>query len=213
MSSALVRVAFSHFAHPFTVSFVCILACRRTTYTARFLNENPIEFAPEFKIIVNTNNLPRTSDDTVFSSGRIKLIPFERHFTPEEQDTGLKNLFREEKNMSGIFCWLIEGYRLLTCEGLSLPDKVKKAIGDYRQEADIIGSFLFECTIIEDGSRIATSELYTVYTHWAKENGYRPMNNKNFVTELRRRFDVRRGSAGNVVVGLSLDYIENPFTE
>ena len=181
------------------------------TYTARFLNENPVEFAPEFKIIVNTNHLPRTSDDTVFSSGRIKLIPFERHFTPEEQDTRLKNLFREEKNMSGIFSWLIEGYRLLTSEGLSLPDKVKKAIGDYRQEADIIGSFLCECTIIEDGSRIATSELYNVYTLWAKENGYRPMNNKNFVAELRRRFDVRRGSAGNVVLGLSLDYIENPF--
>ena len=60
------------------------------TYTARFLNENPVEFKPEFKIFINTNHLPRTSDDTVFLSGRVKLIPFDRHFLPHEQDNGQK---------------------------------------------------------------------------------------------------------------------------
>ena len=38
-----------------------------------------------------------------------------------------------------------------------------------------------------------------------KDNGYRQMNHKNFVAELRRRLDVRRGGAGNVVVGIALD--------
>jgi len=37
------------------------------------------------------------------------------------------------------------------------------------------------------------------------------MNHKNFVTELRRRLGVRRGGAGNIVVGFVLDYGENPF--
>ena len=68
------------------------------TYTARFLNENPVEFKPEFKIFINTNHLPRTSDDTVFLSGRVKLIPFDRHFLPHEQDNGLKAHFRKQKN-------------------------------------------------------------------------------------------------------------------
>jgi putative DNA primase/helicase len=98
-------------------------------------------------------------------------------------------------------------------DGMTIPDKVRAAIGEYRQEADIIGSFLCECTAEQDGNRVPASELYTAYTRWAKDNGYRQMNHKNFVAELRRRLDVRRGSAGNMVVGVVLDCSENPFTE
>jgi len=183
------------------------------TYTGRFLHENPVEFAPEFKIFVNTNHLPRASDDTVFSSGRVKLIPFDRHFTPEEQDVGLKKLFRKRENMSGILNWMIEGYRLLQAEGLTIPAKVSAAIDEYRQETDIIGSFLCECTAMQDGNRMQASDLYAAYTLWAKDNSYRQMNHKNFVAELRRRLDVRRGGAGHVVVGLVLDSSPNPFIE
>lgn len=130
------------------------------TYTGRFLNENPIEYKPEFKIFINTNHLPRISDDTVFSSDRVKLIPFERHFKLEEQDNGLKKLFLKGDSKSGILNWLIEGYRLLQVEGLSVPDKVKNATLAYRQEVDIIGSFLSDCTVHMDGNRLPTSELY-----------------------------------------------------
>jgi len=184
------------------------------TYTARYLHENPVEFAPEFKIFVNTNHLPRASDDTVFSSGRVKLIPFDRHFTPEEQDTGLKKLFRRKDSMSGILNWLIQGYRLLTSEGLTVPEKVQAAIDEYRQETDIFGSFLSEYTIEKDKNRLPTSDLYFRYTCWAKDNGYRQMNSKTFVGELRRRCDVRRdGATGNVIVGLELSFDPNPFPE
>lgn len=176
------------------------------TYTARYLNENPVEFRPEGKIFINTNHLPRAADDTVFSSGRVKLIPFDRHFTEGEQDTGLKKIFRRQKNMSGILNWLIAGYRLLQSDGLSLPPQIVSAISAYRSEADVFGTFIEENTIPMDGARIATSELYSVYMSWAKNNGYRPLNSKNFVGELRRRFDVRRtGSVGNMVVGLKIE--------
>jgi putative DNA primase/helicase len=182
------------------------------TYTGRFLHENPVEFSPEFKIFINTNHLPRTSDDTVFLSGRVKLIPFDRHFEPHEQDNGLKKQFRKPKNKSGILNWLIEGCKLLHEEGLTPPEKVQKAIQAYRQETDIIGCFLLECVAQQEGERLPTSALYSAYTLWTKDNGYRPLNNKNFVAELRRRFDVRRdGSVGNVLVGFVLHGSQNPF--
>ena len=177
------------------------------TFTGRFLNENPVEFRPECKFFINTNHLPRTSDDTVFSSGRVKLIPFDRHFTPEEQDTGLKRLFRKKENMSGILNWMVDGYRLLLEVGLGVPARVADAIAAYRQEADIIGTFLDDYTIEQSGAKIQTSELYSNYANWAKQNGYKPLSNRSFVGELRRRIEVRRdGVLGNIAVGLSLSY-------
>lgn len=175
------------------------------TYTGRFLHENPIEFKPEFKIFINTNHLPRAADDTVFSSERVKLIPFDRHFPADEQDTGLKRLFQKSENRSAILNWLIEGYRLLKTDGLIMPERVTSAISAYRQEADVFGSFLAETTVEKQGSRLSTSELYSHYVTWAKDNGYRQMNTKNFVGELRHRCDIRRdGNAGNVIVGRDL---------
>jgi len=176
------------------------------TYTGRFLHENPVEFTPDFKIFLNTNHLPRTSDNTVFTSERVKLIPFEKHFTPDEQDTGLKRFFRTPENMSGILNWLLNGYSMLQREGLTVPEKIKNAITEYEVETDIVGAFLEEKTIISEGGRIKTSDLYTNYTVWAKANGYRPVNNKNFVGELRRRYDIRRdGAKGNMVLGIAIN--------
>ena len=117
------------------------------TYTGRFLHENPIEFKPEFKIFINTNHLPRTADDTVFTSERVKLIPFDRHFTPNEQDTGLKKLFQKSENRSAVLNWLIEGYRLLQVDGLTIPGRIAAAIEAYRQETDIVGLFLRDYTL------------------------------------------------------------------
>ncbi len=176
------------------------------SFTGRFLHENPFEFIPEFKIFINTNHLPRTGDDTIFSSDRVKLIPFERHFNPKEQDTGLKAHFREKENLSGVFNWLIQGYKLLKEEGLIVPEKVLNATKEYRQETDIVGTFLNDTLMISEGSRITTSGLYRKYTDWIKGNGYRPLNSKNFVGELRKRYEIKRdGLRGNEIV--DMDYL------
>lgn len=58
----------------------------RDTVSARFLHENEFQFKPKFKLILNSNYLPVISDKTVFSSNRVKVVPFERHFTEKEQN-------------------------------------------------------------------------------------------------------------------------------
>lgn len=104
--------------------------------TARFLHENSFEFRPNFKIFINTNHLPNITDLTLFDSGRIKIIPFNRHFEEEEQDKGLKAFFAGEENMSGIFNWLLEGHRLFEREGLNMPKSVLEATDAYHKESD-----------------------------------------------------------------------------
>ena len=173
--------------------------------TVRAMYEAPTEMYSEFKPFINTNHLPRTSDDTIFTSGRVKIIPFERHFTEAEQDTGLKKAFCSHKVKSAILNWLVTGYRLLLEVGFDAPERVTAAIAEYRQEADVIGAFLSDCTIERDGARVPTPEMYSRYTHWAGENGYKPLNNRNFVGELRKRFTVKHdGRYGNVIHGIAL---------
>ncbi|MDR1247160.1 MAG: hypothetical protein LBK57_09060 [Clostridiales Family XIII bacterium] len=184
------------------------------TYSGRFLNENPIEFRPECKFFINTNHLPRTSDDTIFSSGRVKLIPFDRHFTIEEQDNSLKKLFRRKEDMSGILNWLIDGYRLMLETGMDTPLRVTAAVDAYRQEADIFGAFLAEYTVEQENAHTKTSVLYANYALWAKDNGYRQMNSKNFVAELRRRCNVRQnGREGNFIEGRALSLSTSPYQD
>ena len=50
------------------------------TINARFLHENSFDFEPQFKIYVNTNYLPAITDTTMFTSERVLIIPFDKHF-------------------------------------------------------------------------------------------------------------------------------------
>ena len=83
------------------------------TLNARFLHENSFDLKPQFKLYVNTNYLPAITDMTLFSSGRIVIIPFDRHFEEWEQDQNLKYEFSKPMVKSAILNWLIEGYTLL----------------------------------------------------------------------------------------------------
>ena len=68
----------------------------RDSISARFLHENEFQFKPKFKLILNSNYLPVINDKTVFSSNRVKVIPFERHFAEKEQNKHLKEQLQQE---------------------------------------------------------------------------------------------------------------------
>ena len=48
--------------------------------------EREFEFKPCFKLFINTKFFTVVLDDTLFSSGRVKIITFDRHFDDKEQD-------------------------------------------------------------------------------------------------------------------------------
>jgi len=155
--------------------------------TARFLHQNSFEYRPEYKLFINTNHLPRVTDDSIFASGRVKLIPFERHFTENEQDKGLKTFFKESENVSGILNWFLKGLKMMQTEGLEQPESVRNATAQYREESDTIGLFISECLGEMPGHRIPIKEIRVGYEKWCDEYGYNPLGTLNFNTELRRK--------------------------
>lgn len=176
------------------------------SWKGRFLHANPFTFKPEFKFFINTNHLPYIGDDTLFSSGRVKLILFERHFSQEEQDGGLKEYFQRSDNLSGILNWLLQGWKLLQEEGLEEPPVIQKDIEEYRHGSDTIYQFTQECVVFCPRNKgLKTSALYSRYADWARQYGYHAMNNRNFVQELRRFYEVKKnGHYGNYISGVEL---------
>lgn len=178
------------------------------TVTARFLHENSFEYRPQFKMFINTNYLPQITDLTLFSSGRIKTIPFERHFEEFEQDKRLKELFALPENLSGILNWCIEGLRLLDIEGFDEPDIVRQATTDYAHNSDKMALFIEECLLEESGAMCRTSLLYEAYSRWCDENGFHAENVRNFRSLLAGygQIDRRRPSSHEEKTTVLLGY-------
>jgi putative DNA primase/helicase len=179
------------------------------TITARFLHQNSFEFKPEYKLFINTNHLPRVNDDSIFASGRVKLIPFERHFPENEQDKGLKAFFRQPENKSGILNWLLTGLKLLNAEGLKQPQAVIKATAQYRADSDIIGQFMSECLIENRKFKAPLKNVRAAYEKWCDENGRRPLSGRNLAEEFRKRGKYVENGAENKIYLLDYAIISN----
>lgn len=158
----------------------------RDSITARHLHQREFSFIPKFKLLMNTNYLPTITDDTVFSSGRINVVTFDRHFEPHEQDKGLKNKLRDKNQLSGILNWCIRGFQLYRKEGLEPPEAVQRATNVYRSDSDKIGNFINECLSKSDQNSKA-KEIYELYSEWCEDNGFGCENKSNFFSELKTK--------------------------
>jgi len=157
----------------------------RDKITARHLHERDFEFTPVFKLFVNMNFLPLITDDTLFASGRLNVITFDRHFKPSEQDKTLKNKLKEQINISGIFNWCIEGLRKFYESGAVPPQIVIKATEEYRNKSDKIGNFISECLEESPRHSIKISDAYVAFQKYCQSNGYGVENKSNFIDEIK----------------------------
>lgn len=138
--------------------------------SGRLLFQNPIQFRPEFKIFMNTNHKLTISDDTISTSDRIKVIPFERHFSPEQQDRSLKMELRKPENLSGILNWLIDGYRMMQIEGLNITEKIAVATKEYQNDMSFdLEDFFNQNLVKSDTEHTKTSDLYKRYSDCIKK--------------------------------------------
>ena len=189
------------------------------TLNARFLHENSFDFQPQFKIYMNTNYLPVITDMTLFSSGRIMIIPFERHFEGDQQDKSLKQTFMLPENQSAILNWLLEGYKALKLEGLFIPDSVRFATERYRHESDKVGLFIEDEMEPVSNAEERTSAVYDRYKKWCDANGCFAENTRNFkqILAMYGRVERKRpyagGSETTMLIGFRLRFNTENFPE
>lgn len=155
--------------------------------TCRFLYSDEFEYTPEFKIWIATNHKPVVRGTDVGIWRRIKLIPFEVNIPKEKVDKNLKYKLRAE--FPQILAWAVQGCIKWKKKGLAEPACVQEAVKEYKQEMDLLASFIDQCIVIdyESTEKIMASELFQVYLQWAKDNNEYEMSSKKFLSEMSRK--------------------------
>lgn len=157
----------------------------RDRITARFLRQEFFEFDPTFKIWIATNHKPVVRENSVAFWRRIRLIPFTVQIPNEEIIPNFEKILLEEKE--GIFNWILEGFRKWQKYRLGIPEEIKRATQEYRDEMDILAEFISTMCIEDPEIKTATKELYKAYCKWCEENSEEPINIRAFGRRLEER--------------------------
>ncbi len=155
------------------------------TITARFLHREFFEFKPTFKLFLAANHKPTIKGTDYAIWRRIRLIPFTVTIPEKERDQDLPNKLRRE--LPGILNWAIEGCYEWQQNGLGIPDEVRAATEEYREEMDILGGFLSDHCILEPELMVKSKDLFEKYEEWCRANDEEPIKKRTFGLKLKER--------------------------
>ena len=164
--------------------------------SARKMRQEFFSFVPQFKLFIGTNHKPTIKGTDHAMWRRVRCIPFTVTIPDKKQDKGLPEKLRAE--FSGILNWLIKGCLAWHRNGLGAPLEVKEATESYREESDVLGTFIDERCIENPKATCTKKYLYACYKQWCLDSGERfPLTMRTFGKAMKERgfTDTRLGDA------------------
>lgn len=168
------------------------------TMTARRLYSEPVQFTPQFKLMILGNHKPIIKGNDHGMWRRIRLIPFLRTFTSDERDPALLEKLKAEA--PHILAWMVEGCLDWQVRGLTdIPVTIQQATGEYREDQDLIGRWLSECCKLSPSSNALSTVLHNNYKEWCIISGLQAVSSIVLGRSLGERGFTKRKSNGNTV--------------
>lgn len=145
-----------------------------------------VTFPSTAKLHLHTNFIPKARGNDEGFYNRLRVIPFEACFVlpgrtpptganPEHTYQAQPGVVKREleRCRPGILSWIVRNavkvHKLIAeGKGLPLPDRVREAVRDYRNEQDMTGRFLRECCVVGEGAT-QMKDLYAAYKKWCLE--------------------------------------------
>ena len=159
---------------------------------ARNLYGKPFSFANQSKLILAVNHRPTVNGTDHGMWRRLQLVTFGARFDAADRDPHLLETLRAEGPQ--ILGMLVQACLAWQEHGLLPPPTMIEAAKGYREDQDVIGSFLREKT--KPTGRTPRASLYLAYRQWAMESGEYVHGKHAFYSELRDREFVE-SKAGN----------------
>lgn len=178
------------------------------TITARMLYQNDVEFKPTFKIFIGTNNRPNVNDDSILESFRLRVVPFTRHFTADEQNKNLKEQLKEQSALDAFFMRCIEGFNEFMQIGLAEPKEVLEATAAYQTQGQVFQIFLDNQMTKDAPATTPLASFYPFYQAWCTENGFTPLNKTNMkrIMEQKGLFKATATIGGKTIRNILTGY-------
>lgn len=154
---------------------------------ARFLRQEYFTFTPTHTMWLYGNHKPKIHGSDYGIWRRICLIPFEVTIKVEDRIPQHELLAGFEEEREGILFWILEGYKDYQKNGLNMPEIVKMATNDYKEDNDVILDFVTECCSFDGNYSIYAKDLYSAYTIYTKENKSYTLSNRNFFKKVEEK--------------------------
>ena len=175
--------------------------------------KKPFSFRNRAKFFFSANVLPKVSDNTRAFYRRLVIINFPKTFDENTADPTLPEKLTNEKELSGILNWALEGLKRLMQNGFrfSYKKSVEEIQEIYTRASNPVKAFLDEETVEDSEAYIVKEDLYEAYKDYVKKHKLAsPLSSVSFFINVQkyRKLKTERKNVGNerkrVFLGLRL---------
>lgn len=145
----------------------------------RALFKEPVEFRPQFKMIMTCNELPEVPGDDGGTWRRIRVIEFKSKFC-DNPDPTKSNEFPIDPELADKFerwsdafiSMLIDHHKKTDPRNIKEPMEVRIATESYKKNNDVLGQFVDDLIepVDDAQSRIQLNTIYAEFKSWAHNN-------------------------------------------
>jgi putative DNA primase/helicase len=190
--------------------------CSTDAVQAEKKYKDPFHFVPCHTLVLHTNYLPRVSgiEDGIWD--RLFVIPFNNKLRGGDDDVKNYADYLYENAGEYILTWIIEGAKKVIDlkYKLPLPQVVKDAISDYREQNNWFNHFIDDCCEKDKKAYVSSNQLYSTYRRYSIENGEYVRSTNDFYSTLKK-CGYKRGTEKRVrvVYGLRLAVNNDAFED
>ena len=153
---------------------------------ARGLYKDPMEFKPQFSIVLTCNHLPNVPSDDGGTWRRLRVVQYSSKFI-ENPNPQKKNEFKIDTELSlkfdgwkeNFMAILIHYYKKYMSEGIYEPQEVLICTKEYQKENDIMKNYIDERIAKNEHGFLSQNELYADFKYWYKESGHKVKTTPN----------------------------------
>lgn len=156
------------------------------TLDARPLYRRSFSFRPQFKLVMHSNSVPKSSDPALHD--RLKMLPFANVF--ENRTDDVKNhLEQSPEAQRAILAWAVQGCVAWQQHGLGEMPWLEEMMWQYTLDSDPVVAWIDEC--LEQGGEfqdwITADGAWLGYESWMYSQGGKPMKRRTFERALEER--------------------------